>query len=41
MAMTNIKMKEGYPPIFRTTILYTAIGLVIVTALLQWFPALA
>ena len=41
MAMTNIKMKEGYPPIFRTTILYTAIGLVIVTALLQLFPALA
>lgn len=41
MAMTNIKMKEGYPPIFRTTILYTAIGLVIVTVLLQLFPALA
>lgn len=41
MAMTNIKMKEGYPPIFRTTILYTAIGLVIVTALLQLIPALA
>jgi len=41
MAMTNIKMKEGYPPIFQTTILFTAIGLIIVTALLMLFPGLA
>lgn len=41
MAMTNIKMKEGYPPIFRTTIVYTAGGLVLVTALLMLFPGLA
>jgi len=41
MAITGIKYKEGYPPIAATTVLFTFIGVLLVTGLLIVFPGLA
>lgn len=41
LGLAGLKMKEGYPGIFRTTVLYMFIGTVIVTALAMIFPGLA
>ena len=41
LGLAGLKMKEGYPGIFRTTVLYMFIGTVIVTALAMLFPGLA
>lgn len=40
-ASSGLTMKESYPGIFRTTVLYMFIGTVIVTALAMLFPSLA
>lgn len=40
-ASSGLTMKESYPGIFRTTVLYMFIGTVVVTALAMLFPALA
>jgi len=40
MAAAGLTLKEGYPAVFKTTVLYMAIGTVFVTALLVIFPAL-
>lgn len=40
-ASSGLKMKESYPGIFRTTVLYMFIGTVLVTALAMLFPGLA
>jgi len=40
MAAAGLTLKEGYPTVFRTTVLYMAIGTAFVTALLVIFPGL-
>lgn len=40
-ASSGLTMKESYPGIFRTTVLYMFIGTVVVTALAMLFPGLA
>lgn len=40
-ASSGLTMKESYPGIFRTTVLYMLIGTVVVTALAMLFPGLA
>ncbi|MBQ8663961.1 MAG: GntP family permease [Eubacterium sp.] len=39
--ITGIKYKEGYPLVFRTTVIYTCIGTFVVAGLLTLFPMLA
>lgn len=41
LGLAGLKMKEGYPGIFRTTVLYMLIGTIIVTALAMIFPGIA
>lgn len=41
MSITEIKYKEGYPPIAMTTVLFTFLGVLLVAGLLILFPGLA
>jgi len=41
MAITGISYDEGYPPIGVTTVLYTFLGVMLVTGILVLFPGLA
>ena len=41
LGIAGIKMKDGYPGIFKTTVIYMFIGTVIVTVLAMLFPGLA
>lgn len=40
MALTGVKQKDGYPPVGMTTMLFTAIAVVIVTVLYLIFPGI-
>lgn len=40
MAQSGLKMKEGYPGVFKTTVLYMFIGTVVVTALAMIAPGI-
>ena len=40
MSITEIKYKEGYPPIAMTTVVFTLIGNILAAAIMSAFPFL-